>query len=115
TGFYNPEDLPNSDFKYEVRWLGFRWMILAAPPARASEIAPLIESNDPKVKEEVEKAGWKAGIAVLEECKQDIACYDRILADSTKTWFEREVAAFNFARMSKKGDAEAALKLARAF
>jgi HEAT repeat protein len=115
TGFYNPEDLPNSDYKYEVRWLGFRWMILAAPPARAGEIAGLIESNDPKVKEEVEKAGWKAGIAVLEECKQDVACYERILADSTKTWFEREVAAFNFARMSKKGDVEAAAKLARAF
>lgn len=115
TGFYNPEDLPNSDFKYEVRWLGFRWMILAAPPARAGEIAPLLESNDAKVKEEVEKLGYKAGIAVLEECKEDIACYERILADSTKGWFEREVAAFNFARLSKKGDAEAAAKLARAF
>jgi HEAT repeat protein len=115
TGFYNPEDLPNSDFKYEVRWLGFRWMILAAPPARAGEIAPLIEANDPKVKEEVEKANWKAGIAVLEECKDDVGCYERILADSTKSWFEREVAAFNFARKSKKGDAEAAAKLARAF
>lgn len=115
TGFYNPEDLPNSDFKYEIRWLGVRWLILAAPPARAGEIAAVIEGNDPKVKEEVEKAGWKAGIAVLEECKQDIACYERILADSTKGWFEREVAAFNFARMSKKGDAEAAVKLARAF
>jgi HEAT repeat protein len=115
TSFYNPEDLPSSDFKYEVRWLGARWLILAAPPARAGEIAAVIEANDPKVKEEVEKAGWKVGIGVLEQCKQDVACYEKILADSTKSWFEREVAAFNFARMSKKGDAEAALKLARAF
>jgi HEAT repeat protein len=115
TGFYDPENLPNSDFKFEVRWLGFRWMIIAAPPGRVGEIAAALESNDPKVKEEVEKANWKSGIAVLEECKQDIACYERILADSTKGWFEREVAAFNFARMSKKGDAEAATKLARAF
>jgi HEAT repeat protein len=115
TGFYDPENLPNSDFKFEVRWLGFRWLIVSAPPARAAEIAKALESNDPKVIEEVEKLGWKSGIAVLEECKQDIGCYERILADSTKGWFEREVAAFNFARMSKKGDAEAAAKLARAF
>jgi HEAT repeat protein len=115
TGFYNPEDLPNSDYKYEIRWLGFRWLILAAPPARAAEIAAALANNDPKVKEEVEKAGWMAGIGVLEECKQDVACYEKILADSTKGWFEREVAAFNFARLSKKGDAVAAAKLARAF
>jgi hypothetical protein len=115
TGFYNPEDLPNSDYKFEVRWLGFRWMILAAPPGRAGEIAPLIDSNDAKVKEEVEKAGWKAGIAVLDQCKTDAACYEKILADTSKGWFEREVAAFNFARLSKKGDAEAATKIARAF
>jgi HEAT repeat protein len=114
TSFYNPEDLPNSDFKYEVRWLGVRWMILAAPPARAGEIAAVIEGNDPKVKEEVEKAGWKAGIAILEQCKEDVACYEGILVNSPN-WFEREVAAFNFARMSKKGDAVAAAKLARAF
>lgn len=114
TGFYNPEDLPNSDFKYEIRWLGLRWLILAAPPARAGEIAATLENNDPKVKEEVEKAGWQAGIGVLEKCKQDIACYEEILVKSPN-WFEREVAAFNFARLSKKGDAEAALKLARTF
>ena len=34
TSFYNPEDLPSSDFKYEVRWLGARsWNPLG--PARA--------------------------------------------------------------------------------
>lgn len=115
TGFYDPENLPNSDFKYEVRWLGIRWQILAAPPARAAEVNAVIDNNDPKVKEEVEKLGWKSGIAVLEQCKDDVACYEKILADSTKGWFEREVAAFNFARMSKIGDIEAATKLARAF
>jgi HEAT repeat protein len=115
TGFYDPDEAVNSDFKFEVRWLGIRWMILAAPPARAGEIAAVIDNNEAKVKEEVEKLGWRAGIGVLEQCKEDVACYDKVLADSTKSWFEREVAAFNFARMSKPGDVAAAGKLAKAF
>jgi HEAT repeat protein len=115
TGFYDPEEAVNSDFKYQVRWEGIRWLVLSAPPAKAGEINAVIEGNDAKVKEEVEKLGWKSGIAVLEQCKEDVGCYEKVMSDATKGWFEREVAAFNFARMSKPGDVAAAAKLAKAF
>ncbi|WP_146157808.1 HEAT repeat domain-containing protein [Enhygromyxa salina] len=115
TGFYDPEEAVNSDFKYQVRWEGARWMILAAPPAKAAAAKAAIDTNEANVKAEIEKLGWATGLAVLESCKEDVACYEKILMDSSKGWFEREVAAFNFARMSKPGDIEAAAKLAKAF
>jgi len=117
TGYYDPEEAVNSDYKFQPRWEGTRWMILSAPPAKASEIAPVIENNDDRVKEELGKAGWswEAGVGVLTECKEDKACYEKVMMDATKSWFEREVAAFNFARLSEPGDTEAATKLAKAF
>ncbi|MFV8749357.1 HEAT repeat domain-containing protein [Nannocystaceae bacterium ST9] len=113
--FYNPDELPSSDFKYQIRWEGVRWMIIAAPPAKAADIKTVVDANDAKVKEEVEKLGWMKGAAVLDECKEDKACYEKVLADSTRDWFEREVAAFNYARMSEPGDIAAAANLAKAF
>jgi HEAT repeat protein len=103
------------EFKYEIRWQGIRYLILAAPHTKTAEIKAAIDGNDPKVKAEVEKLGWATGIAVLEECKDDVACYEKIMMDSTKPWFDREVAAFNFYRKSNPGDIEAAAKLAKAF
>jgi HEAT repeat protein len=113
--FYDPEEAVEEEFKYEIRWEGVRWMVLAAPPARVGEIAGLVEGNNAKVKEMVEERGWMNGVAVLEECKEDRACYETVMSDATKHWFAREVAAFNFARMSEPGDLDAAVKLARAF
>ena len=117
TGFYDPEEAVNSDFKFQVRWDGTRWMVLSAPPAKAGEIAAVIEANDPRVKEELGKLGWswEDGVGVLTECKEDVACYEKVMMDSTKKWFEREVGAFNFARLSTPGDTDAAVKLAKAF
>lgn len=115
TGYYDPEEAVNSDFKHQVRWEGIRWLVLSAPPAKAGEIKEVVEGNEDKVKEEVEKLGWMKGVAVLEECKEDKACYEGVMADATRDWFEREVGAFNFARMSEPGDVEAAQKLAKAF
>jgi HEAT repeat protein len=103
------------EFKYEIRWQGIRYLILAAPHTKTAEIKAALEGNDPKVKAEVEKLGWMTGVAVLEECKEDKACYERVMSDSTKPWFDREVGAFNFARMSEPGDVDAAVKLAKAF
>lgn len=113
--YYDTEEAVEEEFKYEIRWQGIRYLILAAPHTKTAEIKAAIEGNDAKVKEEVEKLGWASGIAVLEECKEDRACYERIMADSSKPWFDREVGAFNYARMSPPGDVEAAAKLARAF
>jgi HEAT repeat protein len=103
------------EFKYEIRWQGIRYLILAAPHTKTAEIKAAIEGNDAKVKAEVEKLGWATGIAVLEQCQDDAACYEKIMSDSTKPWFDREVAAFNFYRRSQPGDIDAAAKLAKAF
>ncbi|HVI00582.1 MAG TPA: HEAT repeat domain-containing protein [Enhygromyxa sp.] len=103
------------EFKYEIRWQGIRYLILAAPHDKTAEIKAAIDGNDAKVKAEVEKLGWATGIAVLEECKDDKGCYEKIMSDSTKPWFDRELAAFNFARRSEPGDIESAAKLAKAF
>src|SRR5690606_30612598 len=43
------------------------------------------------------------------------ACYEKVMMDSTKTWFEREVGAFNYARRSKPGDIASAAQIAKAF
>src|SRR5690606_17303649 len=93
-----------TEFKYEIRWEGARHLVLAAPHDKIAEIKATIEGNDAKVKEQVESLGWLAGVGVLEECKDDKACYEKVMMDSTKTWFEREVGAFNYARRSKPGD-----------
>lgn len=113
--FFDTEKAVEEEFKYQIRWEGARWMMLAAPPAKAAEIKAVIEANDPKVKAQVEELGWLAGLAVLETCKDDKACYETAMMNSTASWFEREIGAFNFARMSEPGDIEAAAKLARAF
>jgi len=113
--FYDTEEAVEEEFKYQIRWEAARWMVLAAPSAKAPEIRAVIEANDAKVKAQVEELGWLAGIDVLEECKDDKACYEKMMMDATKGWFQREVGAFNFARMSEPGDIEAAAKLAKAF
>ncbi|NVB36839.1 HEAT repeat domain-containing protein [Pseudenhygromyxa sp. WMMC2535] len=114
-GYYDPEIMGASDLKYTLRWEAARWMIIAAAPDNVADVKAVIEGNDPKVKEEVEKLGWMKGLAVVEECKDDKDCYGKVLADTTRDWFEREVAAFNFARRSEPGDTEAAVQLAKAF
>lgn len=113
--YYDTEEAVEEEFKYEIRWQGIRYLILAAPPGKSAEITAAIDGNDAKVKEEVEKLGWKTGIAVLEECKDDAGCYEKIMGDATRPWFDREVAAFNFARKATPGDVDAAAKLAKAF
>lgn len=113
--YYDDKEAVEEEFKYEIRWQGIRFLILAAPSSKTAEIQAAIDGNEAKVKEEVEKLGWAAGLAVLEECKDDKGCYERIMADATKPWFAREVAGFNYARRSESGDLDAAAKIARAF
>ena len=110
---YNPADLVNSDFRYEIRWEGARWMILAAEHSDAAKIREVIDGQtDAKVKENIGK--WDVGIKVLEECKDDKACYQNKLTDPGADWFAREVAAVQYAKRSS-GDAAAALDIAKAF
>jgi HEAT repeat protein len=102
-------------FEFEIRWEGVRYLILTAQPNQAPAIEQVIAGNKAKVVEEVKQRGYPAGLAVLVDCQQDAACYEKVLLDATRAWFEREVAAFNFARLATPGDIVAAAKLARAF
>jgi HEAT repeat protein len=102
-------------FEFEIRWEGVRYLILTAQPNQAPAIEQVIAGNKAKVVEEVKQRGYPAGLAVLVDCQQDAACYELVLLDATRAWFEREVAAFNFARLATPGDIVAAAKLARAF
>ena len=115
TSFYGADYIASSDFKFTPRWEGTRWLILAATPDKAEEVRKVIDSNDAAVKTKVEELGWLKGLAVIEECKEDKECYVKKLRDATADWFEREVAAFNVARLSEPGDVEAAAQLARGF
>src|SRR5690606_1842762 len=59
-GEYNPEDLPNSDFRYEIRWEGARFMVLAGGPDNVGDMRKAIaDQSDAKVKENIGK--WEEG------------------------------------------------------
>ncbi len=110
---YNPEDLVNSDFRYEIRWEGARWMVLSGKASDAAKMREVIEGqSDAKVKENIGK--WEEGIKTLEKCKDDAACYTEVLSDPGANWFAREVAATQVSRL-KAGDLAAAEEIARAF
>ncbi len=112
-GEYDPEYLTNSDFRYEVRWEGARFAILAASAENLPKVEKaLADQTDPKVKEEIKK--WQPGIDVVKACKADKACYLKTLKDSSADWFAREKAAVELARLAK-GDKAVAVEISKAF
>ncbi|RMG96166.1 MAG: hypothetical protein D6705_11960 [Deltaproteobacteria bacterium] len=112
-GEYDPEYLTNSDFRYEVRWEGARFAIMAASPEDLPKVeAAIAAQTDPKVKEKI--AQWQPGIDVVKKCKDDKACYLGVLKDTSAHWFAREKAAVELARLAK-GDVEVATEIAKAF
>lgn len=112
-GEYDPEQLPNSDFRYQIRWDGARHLVLAANAEQSAAARKIIEGQtDAKVKQEI--AAWEPGLKVLEECKGDKACYTKVVADTTADWFAREKAAVELGRLAQ-GDLTAAAEVAKAF
>ncbi|MEE9384183.1 MAG: HEAT repeat domain-containing protein [Nannocystaceae bacterium] len=112
-GEYDPDVLVNSDFRYEIRWGGGRFLVLAASPGQLGKVRKVFAGQtDPKVKAEL--AQWEPGMKVLEDCKADQACYTKVLSDTTAEWFAREKAATELARIAA-GDPAAALAVAKAF
>jgi len=102
-----------SDFKYEPRWEAARFAVLAAGPGEVASIKEAIATNkDKKVTTETSK--WDAGIALLESCKEDAACYRTTLEDVNADWFAREKAAFMVAKL-KAGDVDSAVAVSKAF
>jgi HEAT repeat protein len=114
TNYYEKDAVPPG-YEHEIRWEGARHLMLAAPPGKTAEIQRVISRNPAAVQAEIERLGYLTGIAVLDECKQDSSCYETIMLDTSRAWFEREVAATNFARLATPGDVIAAAKLARAW
>ena len=112
SGEYDTE-IVLADFKYTPRWDAGRFAILAAGPGQIASIKEAMATNkDAKVKAELTK--WDAGLALVESCKEDAACYEKTLGDVDADWFAREKAAFEVARL-KKGDVAAAEAISKAF
>jgi HEAT repeat protein len=113
TGEYDTEAVDSSDFQYEIRWEAARYAILAAGNKDLEKIKAAIATNTDKNVKNRMKA-WDKGIEVLEECKDDKACYNKTLQNASADWFAREKAAFEIARLAP-GDEAAALEVAKAF
>jgi HEAT repeat protein len=115
TAEYDPELVTNSEFKYEIRWEGARFAVMAATidemPAVKDAIAAA-NAADPKTAEHTK--AWEPGIAVVEECKKDKDCYLGKVKNSNADWFAREKAAVELARLAP-GDKAAAFEIAKAY
>lgn len=106
-------DAVEREFIHQPRWEAARFAILAAKPEDASAIQAAIASN--KAPADQEALGqWKPGLELMEQCKEDAACYRKTLDDVNAPWFAREKAAFEV-RRSSEGDVEAAEAVAKAF
>lgn len=102
-----------SDFKFEPRWDAARFAVLASSPSNIASVKEAMATNkDANVTKKL--AQWDAGIAVVENCKDDVACYQKTLEDVNADWFAREKAAFQLARLDK-GNVKSAEAIARAF
>lgn len=115
TAEYDPDLVTNSDFKYEIRWEGARFAVMAASADEIGQVKEAIAAAaaaDPKTAEHVK--AWESGIAVVEECKKDKDCYLGKVKDPNAEWFAREKAAVELARMAP-GDKAAALEIAKAY
>jgi hypothetical protein len=113
TGEYDTEAVESSDFQYEIRWEAARYAILAAGLKDLDKIKAAVAGNTDKNVKNRMKA-WDEGIKLLEECKDDEACYNKTLQNAAADWFAREKAAFELARLAP-GDEPTAIEIAKAF
>jgi HEAT repeat protein len=115
TGEYDQEAVTNSDFVHQIRWEAARFAVLAADGATIAAVKEAMAAGakgDAKVAEELK--AWEPGVALVEKCKDDKACYLESVKDTTADWFPREVAASALVRLAK-GDAAVAEEVAKAF
>jgi HEAT repeat protein len=112
-GRYDP-DLAGPGQEQAIRWDGFRLAVLAAPPSELGALKELRDRAEPDVREHIRRDESDIGIAVLEACAEDVACYREVLDDPERHSFERELAAFELARL-RPGDLELAGAVAAAF
>jgi hypothetical protein len=112
-GYYEQDAVANSDFVHEIRWESVRYLLMGAKPSDAPKIREVINGQkDEKVTKNMGQ--WEPGIKTLEECKDDKACYSKVLADTSQEWISREVAAVQLSRASM-GDVGVAQEISKAF
>ncbi|MCA9648996.1 MAG: HEAT repeat domain-containing protein [Myxococcales bacterium] len=114
-GVYDQDAVQSSDFVHEIQWEAGRFAVLAANADNVGKVKEAIETSskaDPKVAENSQT--WAEGIATIESCKADLACYQGVVDDTNANWFSREVAAINAARLGM-GDAKVAESIAKAY
>ena len=114
TAEYDQEAVQNSDYIHQIRWEAGRFAVLAASSDDIGKVKEAIEaaSAEPKVKEEM--APWAAGIAAVEECKEDKDCWLGKVKDTSQDWIVREKAAVELMRLAP-GDKAVALEVAKAY
>lgn len=117
TAEYQLDAVASSDFQKELRWEGVRFLILAAKPKDVPAVREAIEAakkSDPKVAEEIDKAGFGKTLDMMDECKDDKACYLEVVNDANAEWYKREKAAVEVARLGK-GNKDDAIAVSKAF
>ncbi|MCX4245422.1 HEAT repeat domain-containing protein [Paraliomyxa miuraensis] len=113
-GVYAQDAVDNSDFVYEVRWESARFGVQAAGAEGVGAIKAAIAEASKDANVAKNTKSWETGIATLEKCATDAACYQSVLDDPNGDWFAREIAALNLARMSM-GDEKVAESISKAF
>lgn len=114
-GVYEQDAVENSEFIHEIQWEAGRFAVLAANHQNVGKVKGAIESSgakDPKVAEN--SKAWEPGIKTLQDCKEDLACFQAVVDDPNADWFAREVAAINAARLGM-GNAKVAESIAKAY
>ncbi|NVB43233.1 hypothetical protein G6O69_35745 [Pseudenhygromyxa sp. WMMC2535] len=114
TASLDPE-LVSAGTQLDIRGEALRWLVLASEPDQAPSLRATLEQAAPEVRAHVREHGADQGIAVLEACADQRACYAERLADASQPAHARELAAFQLARLSQPGDLETAATLAQGF
>ncbi len=114
TGEYDPDTVESSDFIKQIRWEAARFAILLAGPDDIDAVKAAFSSNDDDERVKGELGKWTAGMALLESCKADKACYLKTVSDQNADWFAREKAAYELVRLAK-GDVDVAVAVSKAF
>lgn len=114
-GVYESDAVESPEFVHEIQWEAGRFAVLAANHQNVDKVKAAIDSSsakDPKVAEN--SKAWEAGIKTLQDCKEDLACFQAVVDDPNADWFAREVAAINAARLGM-GNAKVAESIAKAY
>jgi HEAT repeat protein len=112
TGYYT-DDAVQPEFVHEIRWEAAHHLLMASRPADLPKVKQTIASQkDANIVKHLK--ALDPAIKATETCKDDKACYLKLVSDVGADPIAREKAAFELSRAAI-GDIEVATALARAF